>query len=205
MQPVDLWVQITQLPRPSRTVPFPRKDPATGASFGEVAIWVLTQEEMMLCASSAEKTARLFLKEHGKEQNSRGYEDVYNNASAQELLFRACRQVAELNKPFFPTPEAIRRTLSLDEVGVLMDHYFTVQHELGPIIASMSSTEMDAWIKRLGEGGSKVPLDLLTREQLKDLTFSLACRLYKSPTDTTSPGSLPDEPTASEPVTEDAT
>lgn len=191
--PSALWLAITAMPRPSRVVDFPRTD-ITGKPVGEVRLRVLTQEEQMLSSAEAERFAKKAIKELPKsDEAKRGYDDLYNNAAAVEILFLACRQKDAIDRPFFPSPSALRKALTADEVGALMIHYYTAQSELGPIIARMSQEEMDAWVKRLGEGGSRFPLDLLSWEQLKELTFSLATRLHKLTTGTTSAGSPPNE------------
>ncbi len=194
LTPTAEWIAITQIPRPFRVLDFPRKDPVTGKPVAEVAVVVLTQEEQMVCSAAAEKFARQIMKEAPKSDEARrGYDDLYNNAAAVEILFRACKCKDDVKKPFFPSPSEIRRVLSVDEVGALMMHYLTVQSEIGPIVARMTSEEVEAWISRLGEGGSAIPLDLLSWDALKTLAFSLACRLHNSSTDTSSPGSPPDE------------
>jgi len=195
----DYWIAIQQVPRPFRVVDFPRPDPATGKPIAQMAVWVLTQEEQMLSAAAAEQFARRLMKEVPKSDDARrGYDDLYNNAAAIEILFRACRRKDELDKPFFPAPELIRRTLTIDEVSVLMTHYLTAQAEMGPIVAHLSQEEMDALIKRLAEGGSRFPLDLLSSEALKTLAFSMACRLHSFSTVTSSVGLPPDEVTSNE-------
>lgn len=201
LSPVDLWTKITELPRPSKIVDYPRTD-KNGKPIGQLAIVVLTQEEQMACSARAEELTRRLLKEKQitakTDEARRGYEDIYNNACAVEILFRACKKADDIAASLFPTPDAIRAKLSADEIGVLMNMYFTVQSELGPIVAYMSDEEQDALIRRLVEGGSAFPLDLLSPEALRALTFSLASRLYASWTVTSSPGSPPESPPTSD-------
>lgn len=190
--PHELWALITQLPRPYRTIDFPRNG-ADGKPIGQLAIRVLTQEEQILAAAEAERFTKKAIKDLPKGDEAKtGYDSVYQNTAAVEVLFAACRQKDDPDKAFFPSREALRRFLTPDEVGVLMVSYYTVQSEIGPIVAHLSEEELDAWIKRLAEGGSRFPLDLLSWDAAKDLAFSLACRLYKLTTDSTSPGSLPE-------------
>jgi|SRR5215210_7474121 len=197
--PSDLWAQITQVPRPHRLVDFPRRDPGSGEPMGKVALQVLTQEEQMTCAAAAEAFTRKIIKEAPRQDEAkRGYDDVYNNAAAVEVLFRACRRTEDVTRPFFPAPAEIRKHLTADEVGVLMTNYFTVQTELGPIVAHLSSEEVDAWITRLVEGGSAYPLDLLSSDVLRTLVVGMASQLRAYATATSSPGSEPDESTPSE-------
>jgi hypothetical protein len=189
IEPDDLWRQITTMPRPGRTVPFPRKNPETGEPVGDVHIWVLTQREQMECAAAAETCARERLKTAPKgSETSRGYIDIYENEASCQVLYRACRRAKNHNIPFFPSIEAVRGLLG-DEVGVLVSSYLTIKSELGPIVDEMSEEEVDAWCRRLAEGGSRTPLDLHSLDALKTLAISLARRLYPFLTGTGSPGS----------------
>lgn len=199
--PDALWMQITAMPRPTRLVDFPRKDPITGEPMATLVMQVLTQEEWMSCAADAEKFTRELLKNAPKNDEARrGYDSVYDNAASLEILFRACRREKDPKIHFFPSVSAIRKALSADEVGVLMRHYLTAQLELGPIIARLDEKEVDAWVERLAEGGSSVPLDLLSLDELKTLALTLALRLHSSSTAISSPGSPPAESTSSESI-----
>ena len=194
MKPSELWAEIIALPRPSRVIEFPRKKP-DGTPVGEFSMQVLKQEEQMLCAAAAERFTRKLLKDDAPKNGdlARGYNDIYSNAAAVEILFRACRTKDDLIKPLFPSPDVLRQNLTNDELGVLMSIYYTVQTELGPIVAYLSEEEIEAWIARLVEGGSSYPLDSLSSEAQKQLLMRLASRLYKPPTDTSLPGSPAEE------------
>lgn len=189
IEPSDLWRLLQAQPRPHRTVDFPRVGP-DGQPIGQVAIWVLTQEEQMACNAEAEKVARKLLKD-GK-RGDLGYEALFNNEGAVQVVFRACRDPKDHKRPAFPGATAIRESLTADEVGMLFEHYLTVQLELGPIVASLSSEELDAWVARIAEGGAFF-FDLLSRETQKTLAISMASRLATSPTGSTSAGSLAEE------------
>ena len=185
------------MPRPSRVVDFPRNG-ADGKPMGELRVRVLTQEEQMLCSAEAERFTKKAIKDLPKGDEAQiGYQNTYNNAAAVEVLFHACRKKDDPELPFFPSRDVLRKFLTPDEVGVLMMHYYTAQAEMGPIVAHMSEEEMEAWIARLGEGGSRFPLDLLSSEALKELAYSLACRMHSFAMATSLPGSQPDEPPTS--------
>lgn len=189
----DVWLALNELPRPSRLVDFPRNDPATGESIGKIAMWVLTHEEQMICISAADKLAKEMLRDkQAKDDDNLGYKDLYNNAASVEVLFRACRNPSDLKLSAFPSPTELRKKLTVDEIGVLMRNYMQLQYELGPIIAHMSEPDLDAWVRRLGEGGSAFPLDLLSSEARNDLVMHMALRLCTSPMVNTSVGSRPD-------------
>lgn len=193
--PSELWVRLQEMPRPSRVVDFPRKMP-TGESVGQVAIWVLTQEEQMAAAAEAEKLAKRLVKD-GKREDL-GYEALYADAVCVEVLARACRVDGELKRPAFPSAGQIRELLTVDEIAALFNHYLTVQLELGPTVARMSEQEMNAWVERLAEGGSAFPFDLLSSDLQKILVLFMARRLVSSSTDMSSAGSpLADEPSDS--------
>lgn len=198
ISPKDLWAQITAMPRPSQVVDFPRNG-TNGKPLGEVRLRVLTQEEQMLCAAEAERYTKKAIKDLPKgEEAQLGYQSVYQNAAAVEVLFHAARQVDDHEKSFFPSRQHLREYLTADEVGVLMVQYYTVQSKLGPIVSTMTETEVDAWIFRLGEGGSAYPLDFLSWDMLKTLAFSTACLLHKSRTGSISAGTPPENTETSE-------
>ncbi len=82
---------------------------------------------------------------------------------------RACRTLKNPLVPFFPTAAKLRTSLSLDELLVLYNDYFIVRRTKGPIVADMSDEEMNAWLRRLENGGSKLGLSFLSVGMLIDL------------------------------------
>lgn len=195
----DLWALLCEMPRPSKLVDFPRKTPE-GEPIGQVAIWVLTQEEQSAAAAAAQNLTQKLVKDAPKREDARqGYDDVYANVAAAELLFRACRKAGNLTTPAFPSPEMLRTKLTVDEVGVLLNHYYTVQADLGPIVAHMSQEEMDALVEKIAVSGERFPLDSCSAALLRILAFTLACRLHVLQTAKSSSGS---PPASAEPATE---
>ena len=97
----------------------------------------------------------------------------------------------DLKMPAFPSPQEIRREFSVDEIGVLFDHYLTAQAELGPVVSRMSKEEVDAFVDRLVASGDRFPLDLLSPVLLKTLLSSMAFRLRSLLTASSSDGSQP--------------
>lgn len=189
----ELWALITTIPRPSKVIDFPRKDPITGKYIGQLRIWPLTQAEQMEAAAEAERVAKGLVKDAKAADANLGYDAVYHNAAAVEVIFRACRDVSDVNKRAFPSPKMIGKMLSTDEVGALARAYQKAQAELGPVITRLSKEEEDAWIGRLAQGGSVFPSYLLSWDALEALAISMAKRLAASSTDTSSPGSQPEE------------
>lgn len=190
MEMGELFRQLTQLPRPSKVVPFPRKDPITKEWIGGVAIWPLTQSELMSARAAADAYAKKLLKDQQKTgEDNRGYEDIYKDAATVEVLCRACRNPKNLKEPAFPSPKLARETLLADEWTVLSRAYLQIQRELGPIVDFMTAEEMNAWLVRLREEGSRFPLALLASEQLEDLVMHSASLAHASLTAKSSSGS----------------
>lgn len=188
----ELWLALTTLPRPYRIVDMPRYLPGSNEPVGQLAIWPLTQEEQMACNAEADRFTKELLKDpQQKDQANLGYHHTFANETAVQVLSRACRDAKNVQRPAFPSPKMLRRTLTSDEVGVLFNSYLTVQSEVGPIVAYMTKDEMDAWVRRIGEGGSLFPLDVLSSEMRDQLVRHMASSLIACWTATTSAGSPP--------------
>lgn len=188
----ELWVEMQAMPRPHQIVDFPRKHPDTGKPIGQVALWILTSDENLAASIAAEKLVRTELKEGG----SLGYEAAFGNASAIEILFRACRDVNDLTRQVFPSTKEMRRVLTTEECGVLFEAYMSLTATIGPIISHLTQAEADAWIDRLVEGGSHDPLGFFSSAGLRTLLRGAVSRLAKSPTPRSSAGSPPESPDA---------
>jgi hypothetical protein len=157
---------------------------------GKIAIWPHTQEESMVSAAAAERFARDQLKLKTKsDETSLGYEAVFHNQAAAEVLCRACRRPDNLKVPFFPNPGELRRHLTDDEIAVLFAQYTKVRAEVGPMIARMEPEEYEAWVDRLAEAGDTFPLGFLSPEQHDHLTLYLASRCKSLRMATSSVGS----------------
>jgi hypothetical protein len=195
IDPGDLFMQIAAMPRPSRLVPFPRKD-ESGNPLCEVALWVLTQEEMMQSNADTERYVRQTLKDQvaQKTEARKGYEQLFNQRGCVEILWRCCRRPSDITKPFFRTKQDIEKYLTTDECGVLYSAYMRVSADLGPIVSELTEEEMEAWLVNLATGGSAaVPLDSLSwGAQTRLMTF-LACRALSSSTDTSSASTPPSD------------
>jgi hypothetical protein len=198
IDPGDLFLQITQMPRPSRLVPFPRKGP-DGEPVCQVAFWVMTQAEKMGAIAATEAWVRKQLKDAlaSATEARRGYEDLYANRASLEILFRAARHPQDLTKPFFRTQKDIADHLTQDEVAVLFNAYLRLEHELGPIVSELSDTEMEAWLLTLATGGATVPLDSLSWGARTQLMSFLARRALISSMGTSSPTTPPDDDSVS--------
>lgn len=211
----ELWARIVQsdLPenRPFEDVPFPRNDPKTGEPLGRLAIWPLKDDEITIAKAEATRYARACIKEKIENAGGNGlqsamdpaipipgYMQVYDDACATEMVWRFCRRIDNRAIPAFPTAAECRRHLSSDEKSVLCNAYALVQVRFGPIVTYLSEEEMEAWIRRLAEGGSAVPLHLLSWEQRTELLMHSVRQLLALRTASSSAGSPPSEPTPSE-------
>lgn len=193
--PADLWLRIAEMPRPSEVVDFPRNG-ADGAPVAQLRVWVLTQEEQIIAAASAEKQTRDILKRASQDvpksdEAREGYEAVYGNCAACEVLFRACRNLEDPKRNFFPSVVKMRETLTVDELGVLMNVYNEVQSKLGPIVSSLSGEEYEAWVELLAKGAAAFPLGRLSSRARTELIMRMASDLWSSWTSTSSNGSPP--------------
>lgn len=199
-KPDELFVALQQQPRPYRVVDFPRVNPATGQPIGQLAITPLTQGELIEAKADATRAGKALTKDNlDPKEYVVGHQQIYEELCGCEILWRACRQVANVGVKVFPGAADIRSKLSSDEVAVLMQSYAIVQVEIGPLISTMSGVEMDAWLKRLAEGASALPLRLLSSEALRALVMRGASRLHPSPTGSGSSGQPADDSMTNEP------
>ncbi len=192
LTPSELWVALTTTPRPFKVVDFPRVDPITKDPVGQLAIWVLTQEEQIAACAEADRVAKQLLKDPQKQGEANiGYENIYNNEATVQVLYRACRDVKDVLRPVFPSASMLRKQLSVDEISVLGLLYMQVQGSIGPIVASMTVEEEKLWITRLAEAGNVFPTALLSQREQEALLLSMASQLASFWTATPSPGSVP--------------
>lgn len=193
----EIWHLLTAVPRPSRKVPLPRKLPGTNQSVGDVPVWPLTHSELIESNAAAEQRMRtLFKDENKKDELNLGYQHSFANELAVQHLWRACRDPNDLNKPAFPSPKSMSLQFTGDEIGVLYNHFLTVQAEIGPITSTMSDEEYEAWIRRISEAGNADPFESLSWDLQRTLVVSMASQLASYWMDTSSVGWQPDEITS---------
>lgn len=193
----QIWQLLTAIPRPTRKVPLPRNLPGTRESIGEIPVWPLTHGELIESNAAAEQRMRtLFKDENKKDELNLGYQHSFANELAVQHLWRACRDPNDLNKPAFPSPKAMSLQFTGDEIGVLYNHYLTVQSELGPITSTMSDEEYEAWIRRIAESGSTDPFDSCSWDLQRTLVRIMASQLLDYWTVTSSATSQPDDDTS---------
>lgn len=178
LEPSALWLALMAIPRPTRSIPIPRCFPNTDNPVGEVIVWPLTQEEQMAANAEADKFTKDLLKDpQKKDEANLGYVHTYTNEVAVQVLFRACRDAENVERPAFPSPKLLRQKFSSDEIGVLFNSYCTAASEIGPIRADMSKEEAEAFILKLVDGGSAFPFDSCSWELQRTLVLSLASQL----------------------------
>lgn len=184
-----LWQKLSEHPRPSDVVDFPRKD-GEGRPIAKIRMQVLTLEQ--------HDEARLRAQAHLKDERKLKLEDfateiakeVIGDAVAVELLALACVSVKPIKDSdsvggpvryarMFRDGNQIRTSLAADEIATLFTTYLMVQRKFGPTERLVASEEdLTAWIRRLAEGGNEYPLAPLDSLQLASLTTSLAVRAY---------------------------
>lgn len=188
----DIWAEIMAEPRPHRLVPFPRNKPGTDQPYCEIAMVVLTAEESASITATAERKTRNMLKDvvPGKSEISKGYDELYRQFCAEGIIFRSCKNPENLSRAFFPSVDVILSALSVDEIAILLNHYYSVQIEMGPVIADLDENETKMWMQRMVEGGTQARflLNSFSLEALKELISSMASQLKILQTDKSLPG-----------------
>ncbi len=188
----ELWTALMATPRPFEVVDFPRVDPITKEPVGQLAIWVLTQEEQIAASAEADRVAKQLLKDPQREGEANlGYANIYGNEASVQVLYRACRDAKNVMRPAFPSASMLRKFLSVDEISVLAVLYMQVQSTLGPIVASMTADEEKLWIGRLADAGDVFPTAALSLREMEALLLSSAKQLVSFWTATSSAGLEP--------------
>ena len=176
-------------PRPHEIVPFPRK--INGKEFN-VAMVVLTAMESTLCKAEAERKAQALLKE--AKNNSKGYELLYNDFCAVNILWNAVRWENDINQKFFPTKDNILEVLTVDEITILMDDYYSLLLHKGPVISQLSEEDLKVWMERIIKDGnsSSFLFNSFSSEALKSLINGLVGELKNLRTANSSSGGVPE-------------
>lgn len=199
----ELVTMLTTLPRPHKIVGYPRKLPGSEQPISHLAIVAAYIQDKINAQAAAHAYTRQILadpnkaKADGKTQfspeevSTLGYEGIFRNAVAIELLFRACKTVkrkpglkdstdigpgdyemVQPMSPAFPGARWMRTTCTDDEIGVLTAAYLRAQMEIGPIVAMLSDAESDLWIEKLIAGGiAGDPFDSLASDAKTDLVM----------------------------------
>jgi hypothetical protein len=112
-------------------------------------------------------------------------QEVTGDTVARELLAKACLTADGVDLGdgkttyghVFRSSDDLKK-LRPDEIAFLFGAYLLTQSKYGPFEKFIGSdADLNAWIKRLVEGGSEFPLLRLQLPQLVQLAFSLAERI----------------------------
>jgi hypothetical protein len=181
--PSELFLELCE-PGPSEVIDFPRRK-ANGEAFAQIRIQVLDLD----AHERARKNAHRALKQDGfspDDYKDATIQEVAGDMVARELLAMACHTAKavdlgdgkETYARVFRNADDLKK-LRADEVAFLFNAYLLVQAKFGPFEKTISSPEdLNAWIKRLQEGGSEFPLLRLQLPRLVEVAFSLAERAY---------------------------
>lgn len=184
----ELWLKLNEAPAPSEIVDFPRRG-SDGKPISRIRIQVLS----MASHDEARMLAHQRLAKQGVKPDDTNtsvlLQEVLGDAVAREILAMSCVTVKPIHgddedtvKPtygrLFVDAESLRQMLTPDEVTVLFNSYLLVQEKYGPIETTVASeAEINAWVTRLAEGGSQVPLAATSSVSLAGLCLSLALRV----------------------------
>lgn len=184
----ELFLKLSAPTRPSEIVDFPRRDPVTRLPIGKVRIQVLNLSEY----DEARIRAQHWLVEKkriAKDQlDGQAVKEVLGDRIAKELISMACLSVEPIKNTeetgfprymrHFITADAVD-VLTADELEALWMTLQMIQRKYGPYEGNLDSPEQTtAWMKRLVEGGTALPLGALGWHHLVELTISLAERSY---------------------------
>lgn len=188
----ELWLALTTMPVPHQIVPFPVKDPIYGKSVADVAIVPLSPEELMICRKVAGEWATKMTGEKPKNgEETPAYFAIMAAEAAVQILWRALRDPNDktLQKPAIPTAALLRQKPFTDDIhAVLMRMYTRACVVCGPIVATMTDEEREAWLDALEEGGSSFFFDLLSSGMKDELLTHLVALRKRSKMGNGSPG-----------------
>lgn len=184
----DLFLKLSAPERPSEVIDFPRRDPYTREPIGQIRVQVLNMAEY----DEARIKAQQWITEKrriGKELlEGVAMKEVLGDRVAKELLCLACLSVEPIKgSEQTGFPKYLRHFRTADDVDVLRADELEalwmtlqmVQRKYGPYEGNLDSPDqVTAWMRRLVEGGSALPLGALGWHLLVELTMLLAERAY---------------------------
>jgi len=187
----ELFIKLTETPRPSEVIDWPRKVEDLDGNMVPVArvrIRVLTMRDH----DEARLRAHLWLREERKisadDMHGPSVREVYGDAVAREVLARSIVSEEPIEgsdatgspkySRIFAAGKDLEK-LTADELTCLFQAYQLVQEKYGPYEGNLASqAEVTAWTKRLVEGAALSPLSQASSHQLADLNMYLAQRVY---------------------------
>lgn len=186
VKPSDLFLKLCE-PQPSCVVDFPRY--IDGQSVGKLRLRVLTQDEI----DSARARAEQSFVDRGITGDA-----LRNPITAEILADTTAREVLAVSAMTADGPtgadgEPLKdehgapiygrvfrdardlKKLRPQEIAVLFAAHMLTQDKFGPYEKTIQdAADLDAWVRRLAEGGAEFPLLRLRLHQLHELTLSLA-------------------------------
>lgn len=147
------WLHIKSIPRKTKKIDFPRKDPATGDQVCGMLMRVLSVAELQDAALKAFVETQKRDDAKGLIVGSESWLDVFNNERALQLLFRACIRETDM-WAFFPPPNMMRKSVTGEEVSRLVREYEILSKESAPFRYDVSDEEADVLIDEVIESNS---------------------------------------------------
>jgi hypothetical protein len=176
----NTFARLSQIPRYHRLVPFPCK--LEEGSWFEVAMVVLTPEEIISAKSQAEKQTRAHLKDivEKGEASSISYKEIYNDYLTVNTLFISMRHPRDIDKFALPSREILTKAtwMTTDKLTILQEQYIqTVAKQ--PEIADLSAEELQTWLRTIIKDGTDVSflVDSCSLRMLKDLVITLVSQI----------------------------
>lgn len=188
VEPSELFRKLCESPRPSDVIDFPRRD-INGRSLAKIRVQVVDVDQNDEARIKAHRWAKERKHLAGEDLRGETISEVLGDRVARELLAMACvsvepipgsdqRKTGEVYARVFRSADDLR-VLYDDELRYLWTAQRLVQRRFGPYEGNLESEEdVTAWMKRLTEGASALPLAALDSHQLAELTTSLAERAY---------------------------
>ena len=172
-----LFLKLIETPFPSEVHDFPRKGP-DGKPIAQIRLRVLPEEEQKKARLDAIRKAKEL--DLSQDQATSGMaQAIIDDLAAKEVLARACLMAEsslddQNGNPVygrvFVDGDQVGK-LTSDEIAVLWSLWQLTQRKFGPL---ESNVDVDAWVKKLEEGASLVPLVLLSSPDVVELAFKLS-------------------------------
>lgn len=178
----DLFRALMARPCPSEVADYPGHD-RFGKPLGRVRVMVLSDEQRHEARFMALEKLRKRMTE--QQIATPVGAEILGDLIARECIVMAFHGVnpmpgfedgADIRYPLlFPNTDTLKK-LPADEIMILFGLYELVQKRLGPSAKELDDDEVNAWVRRLEEGASEIPLARLASHQLAELCLRLSVR-----------------------------
>ena len=187
VEPTEFFLKLMERPRPSEVIDFPRQE-EDGSAIAQIRVQVLTTTEQKRGAKAALERCKTEMQLSKDDMSMSVVEEgLYGQTVAAELLAMACVGVegheTEDGKTLYPflfaNGKMVEDAVPPGELGALFAAYTLIQKKFGPSAEDIvTEAELNAWIRRIIEGGSAVPLAFKDSGQLVDLLTLLISRVF---------------------------